>query len=106
VTDEDEPDEDRDEADDEEANENGLPAPSFMLLVSNFGTQALMELGEIPNPITKRAEFAPHRAKFTIDLLEIIKEKTSGNLEPEEERFLDGALFELRMKYVRRLGGG
>lgn len=81
-----------------------LPKPSFVLLVSNFATQALMELGEIENPVTKRSEFAPERAKFTIDLLELVKEKTQGNLEKEEERFIDGALFELRMKYVRRLG--
>ena len=84
----------------------GLPAPTFTLLVSNFATQALMELGEIANPITKRAEFAPERAKFTIDLLSVLKEKSAGNLTPEEERFLDGALFELRMKFVRRTSEG
>lgn len=90
---------------DDDAEERGLPEPTFRLLVSNFATQALMELGEIPNPITKRSEFAAERAKFTIDLLEVVKEKTRGNLDDEDERFLDGALFELRMKYVRRLGG-
>jgi hypothetical protein len=87
------------------APKGGLPPASFSILVSNFATQALMELGELENPVTKRKEFAPERAKFTVDLLEVMKEKTKGNLEPEEERFLDGALFELRMKYVRKLGG-
>ena len=99
-------DEPQDDDEDDDAVEGGLPEPTFALLVSNFGTQALMELGEIPNPITKRSEFAPERAKFTIDLLEVIKDKTKGNLDEDEERFLDGALFELRMKYVRKLKGG
>jgi Domain of unknown function (DUF1844) len=77
-----------------------LPEPNFVMLVSNFATQALIELGEIKNPITKQVERAPERAKFTIDMLQVIRDKTKNNLSPEEQRFVDGALYELRMKYV------
>jgi hypothetical protein len=80
-----------------------MPKPSFRFLVSNFATQALMELGEIENPVTRRTEFAPTRAKFTIDLLEVVKAKTRGNLDADETKLLDDALFDLRMRYVRKL---
>jgi hypothetical protein len=78
-----------------------LPEPNFVMLVSNFATQALIELGEIKNPITKLTERAPDRAKFTIDMLQVIRDKTKNNLSPEEQQFVDGALYELRMKYVK-----
>ena len=89
----------------QEEESRGLPSPSFQFLVSNFATQALIELGEVANPVTKETAFAPARAKFTIDLLEVVREKTDGNLEAGEKRFLDGALYELRMKYVAKLRG-
>jgi hypothetical protein len=84
----------------QEPAEAELPEPNFVMLVSNFATQALIELGEIKNPITKQMEKAPERAKFTIDMLQVIRDKSKNNLTPEEQRFVDGALYELRMKYV------
>jgi uncharacterized protein DUF1844 len=85
----------------EEQTSRELPEPNFVMLVSNFATQALIELGEIKNPITKQTERAPDRAKFTIDMLQVIRDKTRNNLSPEEQQFVDGALYELRMKYVQ-----
>jgi hypothetical protein len=82
-----------------------LPAPTFAMLVSNFATQAMMELGEIENPISGRKERAPNRAKFTIDMLELLREKTAGNLAAEEQRFIDAALYELRLRYVAIVKG-
>ena len=80
--------------------ETALPEPNFLMLVSNFATQALIELGEIKNPITNKSERAPERAKFTIDMLQVIRDKTAGNLTAEEQSFADSALYELRLKYV------
>jgi hypothetical protein len=77
-----------------------LPQPNFLMLVSNFATQAMIELGEIKNPITNKKELAADRAKFTIDMLQMIRDKTVGNLAPDEQRFVDAALYELRLKYV------
>ncbi|HYC78964.1 MAG TPA: DUF1844 domain-containing protein [Planctomycetota bacterium] len=80
-----------------------LPAPTFAFLVTNLATQALMALGEAPNPVTKATEFSAERAKFAIDLLDVLRVKTEGRLEDSERRFLEGALYELRMKYVRKI---
>lgn len=77
-----------------------LPSPTFTFLVSNFATQALIELGEIKNPVTQTKGVAPDRAKFTIDLLQVIRDKTAGNLDAAEQKFVDAALYELRLKYV------
>jgi Domain of unknown function (DUF1844) len=80
--------------------EGALPEPNFLMLVSNFATQAMIELGEIKNPITNKKELAADRAKFTIDMLQVIRDKTYGNLAADEQKFLDAALYELRLKYV------
>jgi hypothetical protein len=39
-------------------------------------------------------------AKYSIDILSVLKEKTKGNLTPDETRYLDGMLYEFRMRYV------
>jgi hypothetical protein len=77
-----------------------LPKPNFTFLVSHFATQALIELGEIKNPVTQKQTAAPDRAKFTIDLLQVIRDKSAGNLAADEQRFVEAALYELRLKYV------
>ena len=88
------------EEEEQEADPAELPEPNFVMLISNFATQALIELGESTTPITKQTETAPQRAKFTIDMLQVIRDTTKNHLTPEEQRFVDGALYELRMKYV------
>lgn len=72
--------------------------PSFIL---SLGTQAMMHLGEIPNPITQEKEKDLSLAKQTIDLIEMLKEKTKGNLTPNEEQIIENLLYELRIKYVK-----
>ncbi len=72
-----------------------LPEPSFRVLVMQLLTQALIELGEIPNPMTGSTGKSILRARFTIDLLVMLREKTQGNLEPEEEQELDAILRDL-----------
>lgn len=87
------------------AGENaGLPDASVQELIGIFVTQALFQLGELPNPITKKTETNLAHAKHTIDMLQVIKDKTSGNLSPEEQKLLDTQLYDLRMRYVRRCG--
>jgi len=72
---------------------------NFSTFVMGLSTQALMHLGEIADPE------APHgpdldAAKQMIDLLGILREKTTGNLEPAEEQLLSSMLYDLRMRYV------
>jgi hypothetical protein len=77
-----------------------LPKPDFAMFVTGLATQALIHLGEMAHPVTKKREKNLEEAKYTIDLLEMIEEKTKGNLTPEEKRYLDQILYDLRMRFV------
>ncbi len=72
----------------------------FIQLVLMFQTAAMHQMGKIQNPITKKTERDLSQAKFSIDMLEMIQQKTEGNLSENEKKFLDHVLFELRMNYV------
>jgi len=73
---------------------------SFSTFVLGLSTQALLHLGEIPNPVTKAVEADLGAAKHVIDILGILREKTRNNLEQGEETLLDSILYDLRMRYV------
>jgi len=75
---------------------------SFSLFISSLGMQALMHLGEIVNPLTNKKEQDLKQAKQTIDILEILEQKTKGNLDKDEEEMLKNLLYETRMKYVEK----
>lgn len=78
-----------------------IPA-SFSVLVASLATQASVGLGDIPHPLTGKTEVNLGEARFHIDMLEILQEKTKGNLTPEESRALDAVLFDLRMRFVEK----
>lgn len=84
----------------EEAPHPNIPPPNFSLFVSGLATQTLIALGQIENPFTKRKEINRDQARYTIDTLKMIEEKTTGNLTPEEMTFLEGVLYDLRMSYL------
>ena len=77
-----------------------LPELNFSTFVISLSTQALMHLGEIGNPITGKVETDVPVAKQMIDILAMLKDKTRGNLDPNEDRLMEDILFDLRMKYV------
>jgi len=77
-----------------------LPAASFAALVQMLATQALIFLSDERDPQTGRSLRNLDMAKFNIDLLGVLEEKTRGNLTDEEKRGLDRYLYELRMAYV------
>lgn len=86
----------------EQPREIPLPQPTFSgFLTSFFLPQVLTFLGEIPHPDTQQRERNLPMAKYLIDTLGIIQEKTRGNLTPEEQRHLDSLLADLRLLYVR-----
>ena len=76
--------------------------PEFLKYLQGFVTQTLIHLGEIDNPLGGGRTVNLELAKYSIDLIEMLKEKTAGNLTEEESSFLNGALYDLRMKYVAR----
>lgn len=77
-----------------------LPAVNFSTFIFSLSTSALMNLGELPDPNTRQSCRNIPLAKQTIDILAMLKEKTNGNLEREEEQLLSNLLYELRIKYV------
>ena len=91
---------DRQAAPTSEAHDEPLPEINFSTFVISLSTQALMHLGEIANPISGKIDADVPAAKQMIDMLGMIKEKTSGNLNANEERLIQDILFDLRMRYV------
>ena len=83
----------------------GLPAPSLLGHIETLATQALMALGEVAHPATGRAEPDPEQARYIIDLLDILKQKTAGNIDVQEATAIEGVLYDLRMRYVEVFGG-
>ncbi|KPJ62509.1 MAG: hypothetical protein AMS15_03645 [Planctomycetes bacterium DG_23] len=78
-----------------------MPQANFALFLSGLATEALIYLGEVENPLTKKKEKNLQRAKYSIDLLNIIEEKTKGNLSDQEKALLEQLLYDLRMRFVK-----
>ena len=74
-----------------------------MNFISSLSFQALIFLGEIPNPISNKKEEDLSNAQFIIDTLLMLKGKTSGNLTEEESKILENFIYELQMKYLEKL---
>jgi hypothetical protein len=72
----------------------------FAQVVLMFHSLAMSQLGKIKNPMTDKVERDLAGAQGTIDLLDMLKEKTKGNLSPEEDGFLTNMLKELKLNYV------
>jgi hypothetical protein len=73
--------------------------------VLGLSTQALLLLGEIPDPESGTPVRDLVGAKHMIDILGILKEKTRNNLEQAEEALLESVLYDLRMRYVELVRG-
>lgn len=82
--------------------EEELPEARFEHLVMQLYTQAAIALGEIPSPVDGATEISLPRARFSIDLLGILEQKTRDTLEAPEAEMLTQALQHLRMAWVRR----
>jgi hypothetical protein len=81
------------------ARERAMPEPSFATLVNSLVTQILLYLGDLA-PRGVEPQINLDMAKFNIDLLSVLEEKTKNNLTPDELRMLDNTLYEVRMRYV------
>ncbi len=77
-----------------------MPQVSFNTFILSIASSALVQLGEVPDPETGKTGENLLLAKHTIDVLCMLREKTSGGLDNEEKKLIDGLLYELRMKYV------
>lgn len=77
-----------------------FPEASFDMLLMQHHTQAMLAMGMIPDPASGQVIKNKSAAKFHIDMLGIIQERTKGNLNQGEEEALNGVLHNLRMMFV------
>ncbi|MDD5120101.1 MAG: DUF1844 domain-containing protein [Candidatus Omnitrophica bacterium] len=76
------------------------PEADFKFFITTLTLQASIALGHIANPSTGKTEKDPAQAKFLIDTLAMLQEKTKGNLTKEETDLLENLLYELRLAYL------
>lgn len=81
--------------------QSGELTMDFSAFVLSLNASSLIHLGEIPDPQARERSVNLPAAKHTIEILEIIKDKTSGNLDNEEQKLLDDILYNLRLKFVQ-----
>ncbi len=72
----------------------------FVNLVMIFKTAAFQQMGKTLNPMTGKLDKNLEQARFSIDMIEMLKEKTRGNLSENLDKLVDSTLLELRMNYV------
>ncbi len=88
----------------EEHRRGPLPKGDFAALISMLVTQALFALGVLQVEGQEKKEPDLEMAKYNIDMLETVEEKTKGNLSEEEEKVLESTLNQVRMAYVKVAG--
>lgn len=81
-----------------------LPQARFDLFASGLAMEALIALGDTPHPATRKQAVNLPQAKYLIDLIGVLEEKTRGNLSVDEERLLKDLLYQLRMRYLAKAG--
>ena len=78
----------------------------FVQLLFVFHQNAMQGMGKIKNPLTDKIERNLEQAKHSIEMMEMMKEKTRGNIAEEVSKMLDGFLTELRLNYVEESSKG
>ena len=78
------------------------PEADFSFFITTLSLQASIALGNVLNPATNKKEEDLSQARFLIDTLSMIKEKTKGNLTSEESGLLENLLYELRMQFINK----
>jgi hypothetical protein len=78
-----------------------LPEVNFTTLVFSLSSSALLHLGEMPDPQSGSNVKDLALAKHAIDTIAMLKDKTKGNLNEEEQKFTETVLTDLRLRYVK-----
>ena len=77
---------------------------NFTMFVQMYHTQALIALGKLKNPVNDQIEKNFEQAKLLIDILVLIKDKTIGNLDADEDKILNESLKNLQLNYISETG--
>jgi hypothetical protein len=83
---------------------NSESSVSFSAFVVTIVQSAMVHLGEAPNPETGGRQMDLDMARHTIDVLNMLKEKTKGNRTEDETKMLDTLLYEVRTKFLTASG--
>jgi Domain of unknown function (DUF1844) len=86
----------------EQPGQEFLPPLDFSSIILPFYSQAVLKLGLLGDPAKAEREINLGLARRLIDILDLLKDRTRGNLKPEEERFLESCLQQLRMRYLEK----
>ena len=78
-----------------------MPPASFEMLLTTLATEALMALGQVPHPVTGKVEVRRNQAKFLIDTVDVLRQKTAGNLSNTEQQVIDSLLHQMRLVFVQ-----
>ena len=78
-----------------------FPPPDFNTYLASLSAQALISLGQMENPMTKKKEIDLVQGRYIIDILVMLKEKTKGNLSKEEEANFQNLISGLQLLYVK-----
>ena len=72
----------------------------FTHLITMLSMSAMQQMGKLKNPVSGKIELQLQAAQITIDLLDMLEEKTKGNLDQEEARLLKDTISSLKLNYV------
>src|SRR5215510_10640274 len=89
-------------ASEEESAASSEPKMNFTSFLYSLIHTRLIQLGDLEDPIRKEISENLEGAKHMIETLELLQEKTKGNLDQLEQQYLEGALFDLRMRYMQK----
>jgi hypothetical protein len=81
--------------------EENLEKASFLSIVLRMATGAYISLGLVEDPTTEKKNKDLEMSKYLIDSLIILRDKTKGNLNKEEEGYLNNIIHDLELKYVK-----
>jgi hypothetical protein len=82
---------------------NAKETALFMQLAITFQAAAWQQMGKIKNPVTDKVERNLDQARYSIDMIEMLRSKTKGNLSEDETRFLGHVISELQLNFVDEL---
>jgi hypothetical protein len=78
-----------------------LPELNFTTFILSLSSSAMLHFGDIEDPVSGKKEKNLLMAKHTIDMIDMLREKTKGNLSGDEERLMENILCELKLRYVK-----
>jgi hypothetical protein len=80
----------------------GMQAVDFSSFVLSLTSTAFIHLGDMEDPVTRTRSVHLPAARQMIDIIDMLRAKTKGNLEPQEAEFIDQVLYELKMRYAEK----